>query len=113
VSLFQIALAAGMPWGSYAMGGAYPGVYPPGMRIAALAQILVYAAVGAIVLSRAGLALPGFARPARMLIWSVVAVFGAATILNLITPSAVERALWAPFAFLMLLASLRLALGRD
>ena len=29
VVAFQVALAAGMPWGEYAMGGAFPGQFPP------------------------------------------------------------------------------------
>ena len=38
VVAFQIALALGAPWGAYAMGGAYPGQFPPELRIAALVQ---------------------------------------------------------------------------
>lgn len=34
--LFQFALAAGMPWGEYSMGGKYPGKYPQRMRLAAV-----------------------------------------------------------------------------
>jgi len=36
VVAFQIALAAGAPWGAYAMAGAFPGQFPPALRIAAL-----------------------------------------------------------------------------
>lgn len=36
VVAFQIALAAGAPWGEYAMGGAVPGQFPPALRITAL-----------------------------------------------------------------------------
>ncbi|MEK4110124.1 hypothetical protein ABIC86_002354 [Paenibacillus sp. DS2363] len=28
VILFQVALAVGVPWGEYAMGGKFPGKYP-------------------------------------------------------------------------------------
>ena len=33
VAAFQIALALGAPWGAYAMGGAFPGQFPPTMRV--------------------------------------------------------------------------------
>ena len=36
--LFQLALAAGAPWGGVAMAGKYPGRWPAPMRVAALVQ---------------------------------------------------------------------------
>ena len=36
VVAFQFALAFGLPWGAYAMGGAFPGKYPVRMRVAAV-----------------------------------------------------------------------------
>ena len=38
VVAFQLALAAGAPWGAYAMGGAFPGQFPSALRIAALGR---------------------------------------------------------------------------
>src|SRR5688572_32691221 len=84
---FQVALALGAPWGSYAMGGAFPGRFPPRMRIAALVQAGLLAVTGTIVLSRAGLILPAWSEAARILIWAVVAVALAALVLNAISPS--------------------------
>jgi hypothetical protein len=112
VALFQIALAAGMPWGAYAMGGAYPGVYPLPMRVAALAQLLIYAATAAIILARAGWAIPRLVAASRMLIWVIVAFFALAIVLNLTSQSIPERLLWTPFAVAMFLASLRIALAQ-
>ena len=31
IVVFQLALAAGAPWGAYAMGGAFPGQFPPAL----------------------------------------------------------------------------------
>jgi hypothetical protein len=112
VALFQLALAAGAPWGEYAMGGAFPGVFPPAMRIAALIQIPVLGLLAAIVLARAGLALPGWAPASRKLVWVVVGLLAIGLILNLVTPSHLERLIWAPVAGLLLLTSLRVALSR-
>jgi len=108
---FQVALALGAPWGGLAMGGAVQGVYPPPMRLAALAQAGVNLAMAAVVFSRAGLLLPPW-RVSRVLIWIVVALNGFALVLNLITPSAGERILWAPVAAAMLACAVRVALSR-
>ena len=77
------------------MGGAFPGAYPPPMRAAALVQIGVLLAMALIVLSRAGLALPALGAVSKVLVWGVVVLAGAAVVLNLITPSPMERLIWA------------------
>ena len=105
VIAFQIALAAGAPWGAYAMGGAFPGQFPPALRITALVQAALLAGMALVVLSRAGLILPGWSRAARWVIWFVVGFAVLSLVLNLITPSAQERAIWAPVALLLLVSS--------
>lgn len=105
VIAFQIALAAGAPWGAYAMGGAYPGQFPPALRVAALIQAGLLTGLALVVLSRAGLILPGFQRVSRWLIWFVVGSSALSLFLNLITPSAGERAIWAPTVLLLLISS--------
>lgn len=104
VIAFQIALAAGAPWGAYAMGGAFPGQLPPAMRVTALIQVMLLIGMGLIVLARAGLILPGWQRASRWLIWFVVGFAALSLFLNLITPSAGERAVWAPVALVLLLS---------
>ncbi len=104
VIAFQIALASGAPWGAYAMGGAFPGQFPPTLRIAALIQAGLLFGMALIVLARAGLILPGWWRASRWLIWFVVGFAALSLILNLITPSTGERAIWAPVAFVLLLS---------
>ena len=106
VLLFQVALALGAPWGAYAMGGAYPGQFPPVMRVAALVQALLLLLMAGIVLSRGGVALRRWSRISRWLIWVVVAFAAVSFVLNLITPSAGERMLWAPVAFVLFVSSL-------
>ena len=105
VIAFQIALAAGVPWGAFAMGGAFPGQFPPALRIGALVQAVLLLALAAVVLARAGVILPRWSRVSRWLIWFVVAFTTLSLVLNLITPSAGERAIWAPIAFLLLISS--------
>lgn len=108
---FQVAMAAGAPWGSYAMGGAYPGTFPPALRVAAVFQAVLLIGFALVALSRADLILPAWAQASRWMMWAIVAFSTLSLILNLITPSAGERAIWAPVAFLMLLCSLIVALS--
>jgi hypothetical protein len=112
VAAFQIALALGAPWGAYAMGGAYPGQFPPALRIAALIQAGILIGFAGIVLARAGLALRTWERVSRWMIWVVVGFAALSLVLNLITPSAGERMLWAPVALVLLACSLLVATGR-
>lgn len=106
---FQIALAAGAPWGAYAMGGAFPGQFPPELRVAAVVQAVILAALALVVLARAGIAMPRWSRSSRWLIWVVVVFSALSLVLNLITPSAGERAIWAPVALVMLVSSVVVA----
>ncbi len=109
VIAFQIALALGVPWGSYAMGGAFPGPFPPRLRIAALVQAALLALTIPIVLSRAGLVLPAWSEAASWLIWPVIAIAVVALVLNAITPSAGERRIWVPVTLVMVVSSLVVA----
>ncbi|CAM4520536.1 hypothetical protein [Paenibacillus typhae] len=111
VILFQAALAAGMPWGEYAMGGKFPGRLPAPMRAACLVQIVILALLALIVLSKAELLLPGWREFADVAVWFVVTFSVIASVLNLITKSVRERRIWAPVSILMLLSSAVVALG--
>ena len=113
VCALQLALALGAPWGRFAMGGAFPGVFPPAMRLAALLQIGVLALIALLVLARAEVLLPGWRAASRRLIWVIVPFLGVGVVLNLITPSAMERLIWAPVALALFLSSLRVALSNS
>jgi hypothetical protein len=107
---FQLALALGAPWGRYAMGGAFPGRFPPAMRVAAAIQAVLIALLAVIVSSAVGLALPGLAVTFPWLVWVVVVVSGLAVLLNAISRSAGERRIWLPVALVLLVSSLLVAL---
>jgi hypothetical protein len=111
VVLFQIALALGAPWGEYAMGGAFPGRYPPRLRVAAIGQAVALAVTAVIVLSAAGLVLPQVAESFPWLIWLVVAFSAVGVVLNAISRSAGERRLWVPVTIVLLTTSLLVAVG--
>jgi hypothetical protein len=111
VIIFQISLAAGMPWGSYAMGGKFPGKYPPVMRLASLFQVIILALLASIVLSKSGFMFPDWYLFAKSAIWFVVVFSVIATILNIITRSKWERRIWAPVSLLLLITSITVAIG--
>ncbi len=71
VVAFQMALAAGAPWGAFAMGGAFAGQFPPALRVAALIQAVLLLGMAGVVLSRADVSLPAWAGVSRWLIWFV------------------------------------------
>ena len=112
VIAFQIALALGAPWGEYAMGGAYSGQFPPELRVAAIVQAVILAGLALVVLARAGIALPTWSRMSRWLVWVVVAFSALSLVLNIITPSAGERVIWAPVALIMLVSSVTVAVSK-
>ncbi len=104
---FQLALALGAPFGEYAMGGRFPGRFPPPLRVAAIVQAVVLALLAVVVASRAGLlALP----MAPWLIWMPVAFAALSLAMNAASRSAGERRLWVPVAIVLLAGSLVVAL---
>jgi hypothetical protein len=109
--LFQLALAAGMPWGHLAMGGRFPGKFPPNLRVGAVIQGAVLTFLALIVFAKAGAAFPQLLPLSNALIWVVVGINALSLVLNLITPSQWERRLWAPVALGMVVCSLVVALG--
>jgi hypothetical protein len=111
VIAFQIALAAGAPWGAYAMGGASPGQFSPAMRISALVQAALLAGMAAVILARAGLILPGWSQVSHWLVWVVVALTVISLVLNLLSRSGGERAIWLPILVILLASSLIVALA--
>ena len=112
VVVFQVALAAGAPWGAYAMGGGSPGQFSPPMRVGAIVQAVLLAGMAVVILARAGLFLPGWWRVSHWLIWIVVAITALSLVLNLISPSAGERAIWLPTLSLLLISSFIVAFSK-
>lgn len=110
VIAFQVALALGAPWGAYAMGGVFPGRYPPPMRVAAVVQAVLIGLLALAVLSAAGLVLPDLITAIPWLAWVAVAVSALAVILNALSRSAGERRIWVPVAVVMLISSLIVAM---
>ena len=97
VSVFQIALALGAPWGNAAWGGQHDGVLPVGLRIAsAVVGLVVYPLIAAFVLASAGLIeadwLPG---TGKVGMWVLTGFFSLGAIANFASRSKAERN-WGP-----------------
>ena len=110
VVLFQLGLAAGKAWGEYAMGGRYRGRLPVVMRLAALVQALVLAALAALVLDAAGVLDLGWASRAEWLPFVPVVVSAISLVLNASSRSEPERRTWTPVAIVLLVSSLAVAI---
>lgn len=107
--LFQLCLAAGLPWGAASMGGKFPGVYPRTMRFVAVINAMVLFTLSCIVLIEAGVFFIEYRFISSIGIWLVVCYYFLGTILNSITPSKIER-IWAPIAAILFFTSLSMAL---
>lgn len=99
---FQLALAAGAPWGAAAYGGVNPGVLKPGFRINSLVfGLLLYPLIAMYVLDAAGIAavdwLPG---STSVVMWIQAAFFALGTVANLASRSSIER-WWAPVSLVL------------
>lgn len=105
VVAFQLALAAGAPWGKVSMGGKFPGVYPRQMRVAAIVMALFILLLTTIVGIRAAWFASNLFDLSRIAIWLVVAINGLGLLMNLITPSKWERIIWAPVCLVLLYCS--------
>lgn len=105
VVAFQLALVAGAPWGHLTQGGGHSGSLPTSRRGVALVSAGLLLGAAFVVGRRARLwGARGAAGGARAT-WVVVACLAAGVVLNAITPSAAERALWLPVTLAMAAAA--------
>ena len=121
LAAFELALAAGVPWGHAAFGGADAVLTPP-FRVAAGISTVVWAGAALVVLRRAGHAvwapLPSRALP--VVVWVLAGYTALGTLVNVISPSAIERAIMVPVAasisilcFVVAIASRRARRSRE
>lgn len=92
---FQACLAAGAPWGRAAYGGQHPGTVSKGYRRLSTVSTVSYA-VAAGALARGS----GGPHRQRALLSGVAATMAIGTVLNAVSRSPIERALWTPYCAL-------------
>ena len=109
VILYQLLLALGLPWGEASMGGKFPSKYPTNMRLVALINAIILGCFVVIVLSKTRIAFDSWISFSNFAIWAVVLVIGISTILNIISPSKIEK-IWVPVSLLQFISALMIAL---
>lgn len=107
ITAFQVALAAGAPWARLAWGGSHEGTLPPNLRVASGAAAVLWGAATVAVAAE----LPGSTRGQRLLLRTVGGVCAVGAAVNLASPSAAERALWAPVSAAVAVLTWRAARG--
>jgi hypothetical protein len=107
LTAFQVALAAGAPWGRWAWGGAHEGALPPDLRVASGVAAVVWGAATVAIAAE----LPRSDRAQRLLLRGVSGVCAVGTVMNLASPSVPERALWAPVSAAVAVLAWRAARG--
>ena len=90
---FQVALAAGAPWGRLTLGGAHPGRLPRHLRRGAAIQAMLLASMALVMLARGGVVALAIAPWAG---WLALGFTVLSAVASLITPSRPERRVWAP-----------------
>lgn len=112
VAMFQIALAAGVPWGQAAWGGQHAQL-PATLRLASGAVAVFYGAiVPLVVLGRAGYGgRDGASTLFRWGTWFLAALMVLGALLNFASQSRWENYLWGPYT--VTLAILCIAVARS
>ena len=95
VTVFQLALALGVPAGAAAWGGTHPGVLPTRLRVASgLVAVLFYPPVALLLLDSAGVIDVGW-DVSSLWIWLLAGLFALGALANFASRSRVER-WWGP-----------------
>jgi hypothetical protein len=112
VTVFQIALALGAPWGEYAYGGTKTGKLPTGFRINSVVSAFVMLAISSHYLAQLGVFEPVLDSAGNSVVnWVLVGFTGLAALANNATRSKKERMVWGIPTILMFLAALAVALN--
>ena len=112
LTVFQLALALGAPFGAAAWGGRHPGVLPGRLRVAsAIVGLVVYPLIGLVILAAAGLIDDGWLPvDPTVVIWILAGFFALGAAVNAISRSAPER-IWSPVSAALAVCCVLIALG--
>jgi len=103
VVAFQVALVFGAPWGAYTQGGRTDGALGSSGSLLAAISCVILLMMGAAILARVGEGplKRASGRVVTVLAWFTTIYAALAVVLNLITPSTSERAVFAPTTILI------------
>ncbi len=92
LAAFQVALAAGAPWGRAAYGGTHPGALPARLRVTSGVAAVAYGGAAALTVRGSG------SLEARSRAFTgLTGLMALGTLANGASRSPVERAVWTPF----------------
>jgi hypothetical protein len=101
MSLFHLALAAGLPWGVAAWGGTHR-IPPSTRRAGSVAAAAALACARLVILARAGLVVPGaHSMLVRVASWAFAGYFALNTLGHLSSTRRVERVGMTPVAAML------------
>ncbi len=110
VTVFQLCLAAGAPWGAAAWGGADPGHLSAELRVASAFAACFWLLAALTALARGGIAASpvpyAFSRRGT---WALTALLALGAVMNGASQSRWERFGWAPIVFGLAVLSLQLS----
>ncbi len=109
VSSFQVALAAGAPFGRAAYGGGHPGQLPSDLRVVSAVAAVFWLLAAAHALSRGGWTARLSWLGHRRISWALAGLCGLGTLVNLASSSPWERFGWAPATLVLALLCRSLA----
>lgn len=110
LSMLQLGLAFGAPWGNLAWGGEHR-VLPVRLRIGSAAVLVLYAAFALVILDRAD-GIDALPEPvATVGTWVVFGIVTLSTAANAVSRSTPERWTGTPAALILAVTSLIVALG--
>lgn len=110
LSLFQLALACGAPWGAFAWGG-QTRVLPTSLRVGSAVSLVLYAAFALVVLDRAGEINVFSDGVASVGAWVVFAFAALSVVVNAASRSKPERYTMTPICVVLAVASFLVAVG--
>jgi hypothetical protein len=112
IAAFQVALALGAPFGRAAWGGGNPGRLPAHLRFASGVAAGIWIIAAVVVLGRGNLVDVPFPRAVvQWGSWVLVALLSVGAVMNFASASQWERFGWGPFAAVLALLCLIVALG--
>jgi len=109
LAVLQVLLVFGAPLGRFVWGGQHE-VLPTGLRIGSAASVVIYAAIGMLLLSRAGV-IGGDGTFVRVATWVIFGYFSLGILVNAISRSRPERFTMTPVVTILALATFAVALA--
>lgn len=108
---FQVALAAGAPWGRVAWGGTHEGRLPAGFRVASAFAAAFWILAALVMLARGGWdGSPVSSGMSRWATWVLFGLLVVGTLMNAASRSRLERIVQTPVAAILAVLTLLTAL---